>query len=66
VACHSDHAGVKRYHLKGNFDHALLKKETSANCHELPQVADRRAASSRSPATAAQCHSQQKLDACHL
>jgi hypothetical protein len=29
VACHSDHAGVKRYHLKGYFDHALLKKETS-------------------------------------
>ena len=33
VACHSDHAGVKRYRLKGFFDHALLKKETIQQCH---------------------------------
>ena len=39
VACHSDHAGVKRYQLKGYFDHALLKQETGKqcqNCHKAP------------------------------
>jgi hypothetical protein len=32
VACHSDHAGVRRYQLKGNFNHALLVKETLDQC----------------------------------
>lgn len=32
VECHSDHAGVKRYHVQGNFNHALLKKETRDQC----------------------------------
>lgn len=28
VACHSDHAGVKRYRQQGRFNHALLQKDT--------------------------------------
>jgi hypothetical protein len=59
VACHSDHAGVKRYHLKGYFDHALLKKETSSQVPELPQItAD--ALHKQIAGNCSQCHSQQK------
>jgi hypothetical protein len=39
VACHSDHAGVRKFHLTGNFDHALLKKATADQCqacHKSP------------------------------
>ncbi|MEI8325224.1 MAG: class III cytochrome C family protein [Betaproteobacteria bacterium] len=59
VACHSDHAGVKRYHLKGYFDHALLKKEASNRCqlcHKSPADA------LHQPITGncAQCHTQQR------
>lgn len=58
VACHSDHAGVKRYRLKGNFDHGLLKKETSERCqtcHKTP----RDALHAQISANCSQCHSQQ-------
>lgn len=34
VACHSDHAGVKRFRQQGRFDHALLKKEARGQCHD--------------------------------
>lgn len=40
VACHSDHAGVKRFRQQGRFDHALLKKEAREqcqNCHKAPK-----------------------------
>lgn len=40
VDCHSDHAGVKRFHVKGNFNHSLLKKETLDQCqicHKPPK-----------------------------
>jgi hypothetical protein len=33
VACHSDHAGVKRYRTQGRFNHALLTKDTRQLCH---------------------------------
>lgn len=33
TACHSDHAGVKPYHLQGSFKHELLKKEANEKCH---------------------------------
>ncbi len=59
VACHSDHAGVKRYHLKGYFDHALLKKETSnqcQTCHKSPGDALHK----QITGNCAQCHTQQK------
>lgn len=42
IDCHSDHAGVKRYHLQGNFNHALLKKATldqCQSCHKSPKDA---------------------------
>ena len=59
VACHSDHAGVKRYLLKGHFDHALLKKETNQQCqtcHKAPTDALHQ----QITGNCAQCHTQQK------
>ncbi|HSO44011.1 MAG TPA: cytochrome c3 family protein [Rhodoferax sp.] len=59
VACHSDHAGVKRYRLQGYFDHALLKKETNSQCqtcHKSPTDALHQ----KITGNCAQCHSQQK------
>jgi hypothetical protein len=40
VACHSDHAGVKRYRVQGRFNHALLQKATRdecQGCHKSPK-----------------------------
>lgn len=34
VACHSDHAGVKRFRRQGRFDHGLLETATREVCHE--------------------------------
>ena len=59
VACHSDHAGVKRYHLKGNFDHALLKKDASnqcQSCHKAPADTLHK----QITGNCAQCHTPQK------
>ena len=59
VACHSDHAGVKRYHQNGYFDHALLKKETNAlcqSCHKSPGDALHK----QITGNCGQCHSQKK------
>jgi hypothetical protein len=59
VSCHSDHAGVKRYKLHGNFNHALLKKETAAQCqtcHKSPTDALHK----QITGNCAQCHTQQK------
>jgi hypothetical protein len=39
VNCHSDHAGVKRYHKQGRFDHLLLQSEMRnqcQSCHKAP------------------------------
>jgi hypothetical protein len=39
VACHSDHAGVKRFRQQGRFDHALLRtamREECQSCHKAP------------------------------
>lgn len=39
VACHSDHAGVKRFRVAGRFKHALLQagsRERCHTCHESP------------------------------
>lgn len=33
VACHSDHAGVKRFRMQGHFKHDLLQKATREQCH---------------------------------
>lgn len=40
VACHSDHAGVKRFRVQGHFDHALLQAATRKDClscHAAPK-----------------------------
>ena len=40
VACHSDHAGVKRYRREGRFEHSLLSassRETCNTCHRSPE-----------------------------
>ncbi len=39
MACHSDHAGVRKFHQTGNFNHSLLKKENAEQCltcHKSP------------------------------
>lgn len=59
VACHSDHAGVKRFRSSGRFDHALLKKETLGQCqtcHKAPGDALHQQISGNCQ----QCHSQDK------
>ena len=59
VACHSDHAGVKRYQLHGNFNHALLKKEAvdqCQNCHKAPTDSLHQ----QITGNCAQCHTQKK------
>ena len=59
VACHSDHAGVKRLHLQGNFDHSLLKTEKNSQCqacHKSPADALHK----QITGNCAQCHNQKK------
>ena len=59
VSCHSDHAGVKRYKPYGNFNHALLKKETVAQCqtcHKSPTDALHK----QITGNCGQCHTLQK------
>ncbi len=59
VACHSDHAGVKRFRQQGGFNHALLDKATNQrcqDCHKSPTDSLHRQISGN----CSQCHSQQK------
>jgi Class III cytochrome C family len=59
VACHSDHAGVKRFRQQGRFNHALLQKETLSqcqSCHKLPADSLHRQISGN----CSQCHNQNK------
>lgn len=59
VACHSDHAGVKRYQVQGRFNHALLKKgvsEKCQTCHKAPVDTLHRQISGN----CGQCHTQSK------
>lgn len=59
VACHSDHAGVRRYQIKGNFNHNLLVKETLDQCqacHKPPTDTLHRQISGN----CLQCHNQTK------
>jgi len=59
VACHSDHAGVKRYELKGGFKHDLLVQETRDQCqacHKAPLDALHK----QITGNCIQCHSQEK------
>lgn len=59
MACHSDHAGVKRYRLQGSFNHALLSKETRdqcQSCHKKPKDSLHQ----QIEGNCLQCHTQQK------
>jgi hypothetical protein len=59
VACHSDHAGVKRFRTYGGFNHALLKKETRDlchDCHKSPTDSLHR----QITGNCGQCHGQEK------
>ncbi len=59
VACHSDHAGVKRFRQQGRFNHALLIKETREqcqSCHKSP--AD--SLHQQITGNCSQCHNQEK------
>ncbi len=59
VACHSDHAGVKRFRPQGRFQHALLNtaaREQCQDCHKSPTDALHRQISGN----CTQCHSQEK------
>lgn len=59
VACHSDHAGVKRFARQRQFDHSLLKQATLTQCqtcHQTPTDALHKQVTGNCQ----QCHSQQK------
>ena len=59
VACHSDHAGVKRLRPRGHFDHALLQaglRDECQSCHKSPGDALHKKISGN----CLQCHSQDK------
>ena len=59
MACHSDHAGVKRYHQQGRFKHALLQpatREACQGCHQAPKDSLHKQISGN----CTQCHSQEQ------
>lgn len=59
LACHSDHAGVKRFRTEGHFNHALLQadaRKECQSCHKSPVDSLHRQVSGN----CSQCHTQQK------
>lgn len=59
VACHSDHAGVKRFARQRQFDHSLLKQTTRdqcQTCHKAPSDALHK----QITGNCLQCHTQNK------
>ena len=59
VACHSDHAGVKRFRPQGHFNHALLQKtmrDQCQTCHKSPTDALHK----QITGNCSQCHSQER------
>lgn len=59
VACHSDHAGVKRFRVQGRFDHAMLQKamlNQCQGCHKAPADSLHKQISGN----CSQCHTQEK------
>lgn len=59
VACHSDHAGVKRFKIHGHFSHALLQAATREQCQECHRPpAD--SLHKQITGNCAQCHSQER------
>jgi hypothetical protein len=59
MACHSDHAGVKRFRPQGRFSHALLQPATRQqcqSCHRSPDDSLHRKISGN----CSRCHSQER------
>ena len=59
TACHSDHAGAKRYEWRSRFDHALLKtssRDRCSSCHQTPSDDLHR----QVEGNCSQCHSQSR------
>ncbi len=59
MACHSDHAGVKRYPLHGRFNHAMLQKDARELCQSC-HVAPKDELHQKISGSCGQCHSQEK------
>lgn len=59
TACHSDHAGAKRYRIQGRFKHDQLQKETRDQCHGCHKVPTD-SLHQNITGNCAQCHSQDK------
>lgn len=59
LACHSDHAGVKRFRIEGRFNHALLQadaRKECQSCHKSPTDTLHQ----QITGNCSQCHTQQK------
>ena len=59
MACHSDHAGVKRFRPQGHFNHALLQKtmrDQCQTCHKSPADSLHK----QITGNCSQCHSQER------
>jgi hypothetical protein len=59
LACHSDHAGVKRFRIEGRFNHALLQAEARKecqSCHKSPKDS----LHEQITGNCSQCHTQDK------
>lgn len=59
LACHSDHAGVKRFHVVGHFKHYLLRADTRKECQSCHQP-PKDSLHDQITGNCSQCHSQQK------
>lgn len=58
MACHSDHSGVKRFHMQAHFNHDLLQVDARRDCqacHKAPVDTFHQ----RLTGNCSQCHSQQ-------
>jgi hypothetical protein len=59
LACHSDHAGTRRFLKQGRFDHALLQataREQCQSCHQAPSDA----LHAQIAGNCGQCHDQKR------
>ncbi|MBF0219382.1 MAG: class III cytochrome C family protein [Gammaproteobacteria bacterium] len=57
IACHSDHAGVKRINSTGAFNHNLLEKSAVNSCQSCHQAPQNRLHQNKT-ALCSECHSQ--------
>ncbi len=59
LACHSDHAGVKRFRTSGQFNHALLQADARKQCQSC-HTSPKDSLHQQITGNCSQCHSQQK------